>query len=83
MSCGTPVVTSDIPALREICGGAAVHIPVDEASGMGRTVQQLMADTDLRDDLIRRGREQARQFTWDRSCRVFLKVLERAVTTGC
>ncbi len=34
LACGTPVVASDVPALREVLGDRATFVPVDDADGL-------------------------------------------------
>ena len=36
MACGTPVVTSQAPALEEISGGAAIHVPAEDVDMLAR-----------------------------------------------
>jgi glycosyltransferase involved in cell wall biosynthesis len=64
MACGTPVVTSRGGATEEVAGGAAVLVdPLDPsaiAAGIGEAVR-------LREGLVRRGLERAREFSWNRS----------------
>jgi len=69
MACGAPVVTSNVSSLPEVAGGAALLVdPYDEdsiASGIVRAV----TDETLRAELIARGRERARSFSWPQSVR--------------
>ncbi len=44
MACGTPVVASDIPVLREVAAGAAIHCPVDAAPAWAQTVLALLQE---------------------------------------
>jgi glycosyltransferase involved in cell wall biosynthesis len=61
MACGTPVIASEIPALLEVSGGAALHTN-DFAAAMRR----MMSDATLRRELSARGRARAAHFTWRR-----------------
>ena len=62
MSLGTPVVTSPVPALVEVAGGAAVVAADDELPAALRSVVE---DAPLRERLAAAGRERAAAFTWD------------------
>jgi len=69
MACGAPVVTSNVSSLPEVAGGAALLVdPYDEDSIAGGIVRAVTDDT-LRADLITRGRERARSFSWAQSVR--------------
>jgi glycosyltransferase involved in cell wall biosynthesis len=44
MACGTPVIASDIPALREVGGDAALFCPVGDTARWSETVLQVLAE---------------------------------------
>lgn len=67
MACGTPVLCSDAGALPETVGDAARQIPPGDAGRWGEAVASLLGDTALRSELVRRGLDRARQFTWERT----------------
>jgi glycosyltransferase involved in cell wall biosynthesis len=68
MACGTPVVASDIPALREVGGAAAEFCAVGDVDGWSRTVTALLDERRANRErwTIRqmRGRDRARSFSW-------------------
>ena len=67
MACGTPVIASDIPALREVGGGAAEYCPVgDIDTWSSRTLELLSEDSDRREARSRACIEQASQFSWSK-----------------
>ncbi len=80
MSCGTPVVCSDVPALAEVTGGAALLVDPRDVDAIARAIERLIRDAALAAELSERGREQARQFSWaaaaERLVRVYQQVLE-------
>lgn len=69
MSAGVPVLASDTPALREVAGGAARHLPVDDPSAWARAITTLAGDASAREDMRRRGRLRAGEFSWERTAR--------------
>ena len=78
MACGTPVLTSDISALPETAGDAALlvdpHAQGDIAAGMER----LLTDTALRERLRAAGLARVTRFSWDETARLTSEVLRRA-----
>ncbi len=65
MACGTPVIASDIPALREVGGGAAEYCPVGDIDAWSaRALALLGEDSDHRELRSRACIEQASQFSW-------------------
>jgi len=63
---GTPVACSDLPALREAAGDAAVFFDPHDAVSIAEALGALLGDEEKRDFLRKRGRERAAQFTWSR-----------------
>ena len=63
MACGTPVVASNDPALREVGGDAAIYA---EPRAFAAAVRQALAEHDAR---ARAGIERARLFSWDETAR--------------
>jgi glycosyltransferase involved in cell wall biosynthesis len=75
MASGCPVIVSDIPALRERCGDAAIYCdPHDVEAIMAATVR-LMDDSELRLSLRTLGYQRAAIFTWERAARQTLKLI--------
>ena len=74
MSCGTPVVTSNISSLPEIVGDAAVLVDPQSEESIAQGIIQVVEDTGLHDDLSVRGLKRAKTFSWDRAARETLEV---------
>jgi glycosyltransferase involved in cell wall biosynthesis len=64
MRSGTPVVASDIPALREVAGDAAVFVDPLDVSAIARGLRQAIA---IRDELREAGLLRAAAFSWSRT----------------
>lgn len=89
MACATPVVASDIPALREVGGDAATYCAVGDVAGWTRRVLELLrerggqADT-YNESWSRRAavcRGRAALFSWDRNARE-IAALYRTILFG-
>jgi glycosyltransferase involved in cell wall biosynthesis len=63
MSCGTPVIASDIPVHREVCGEAAIYISPGNQESWEKAFDMLAQDN-LLGDHIDRGLERANHFSW-------------------
>jgi glycosyltransferase involved in cell wall biosynthesis len=61
MACGVPVVASSHASLDEACGNAAVRADPTDADAIAAAIR---AAIDRRDELVARGIEHARSFTW-------------------
>ncbi len=77
MACGTPVLASDIPVLREVGADAAVFIPATDMRQWGETIAAVAGDRARRDGLREQGRRQAARFSFEESARRLLDVWER------
>lgn len=67
MACGTPVVVSDTPALREIAGDAALVALPDDPGAWAATLRLLAERPELRADYRARGIARAAHFSWERA----------------
>jgi glycosyltransferase involved in cell wall biosynthesis len=65
MSCGLPVVASDLPVHREICRDAALYFPRFSPEGLADHVAQLTLSPGLSETLARRGQIRAQDFSWE------------------
>lgn len=77
MACGTPVVTSPVGSIPEVAGDAALMVDPKDTGALAATIQRLLVSPQLRQDLVARGRERLRLFSWDRAARMTLAVYER------
>ncbi|MEM8551473.1 MAG: glycosyltransferase family 1 protein [Pseudomonadota bacterium] len=77
MAHGTPAVVAPCGALPEVVGDAARQAAPDDPVAWADAVAALRDDSDLWDDLARRGRERASGFTWQRAAEVTLAHLSR------
>ncbi len=78
MSCGIPVVTSNISSLPEIVGTAAVLVDPESVESIANGIERVLVDDELRQRLAREGLAQARRFSWERAARETLAVYRQA-----
>jgi glycosyltransferase involved in cell wall biosynthesis len=64
MACGLPIVASDLPVHREICGNAATYFPRFSAQALADRVLQLEQSPEIRTQLAQHGSERSRAFSW-------------------
>jgi glycosyltransferase involved in cell wall biosynthesis len=82
MASGTPTVVSNIPALLETCGDAAVYVDPNDPAAMGAAIDALANDPTRVSALRAAGRERARAFSWDRSAILLLGSVRTAVESA-
>lgn len=76
MSCGCPVLISDIPALREVTRGAALSVDPADVDAIAEGIRRLVEDVSMREALKARGLCLAKEFSWNRTAAETLRVLE-------
>jgi glycosyltransferase involved in cell wall biosynthesis len=79
MACGCPVVTSGVASIPEVAGDAARFVDPLSVEDLAAGIAAVWDDGATRDDLIRRGFERARAFTWERAARATLEVYDAAL----
>lgn len=80
MACSCPVVCTDIPALREVAGEAALYTPPGDLPALCAALRGVREDAASRQRMIARGRELAGRFSWDVSARKYLALFDEART---
>jgi glycosyltransferase involved in cell wall biosynthesis len=78
MTCGIPVVCSDVSSLPEVAGDAALYVDPLDAGGMTEALYQISVDAGLRQTLVWRGFQQMQRFSWRRCAQETWQVLEDA-----
>lgn len=77
MHAGTPVVTSNLGALAEVAGNAAVLVDPNDSESIANGIARAALDSVERDDLIRRGRARAAEFSWEKAGTALALLLKR------
>lgn len=82
MAHGCPVVVSEIPALRERCGDAALYCDPHDVATLVSQTARVLDEPALAADLAERGRVRAAAYTWANCLTATLRVLEAAAGTS-
>lgn len=83
MAAGTPVLTGVAPVTREVGGDAIIALdPADVRGSLGAALWRLHQDPRLRAEFVRRGRERAAAFTWERTAERYLELYQAAIAGG-
>jgi glycosyltransferase involved in cell wall biosynthesis len=67
MACGTPVVTSNLTAMPEVAGGAALLVDPTSVDQIKDAIRKIAADSSLRQQLREKGLERASHFSWQKT----------------
>lgn len=68
MACGVPVLSSDAASMPEVLGDAAMYFKSEDVNSLFAKIREMMSITEeMRVQMIERGSEQAKKFTWEKS----------------
>ena len=67
MQCNVPVITSNVSSMPEICGDAALYANPANHEELAQQMMLLYKDESLRNQLIEKGKEQATNFSWNKT----------------
>jgi len=76
MACGTPVITSNASSLPEVVGEAGLMVEATDVKALAEAMKRVLEDDVLREGMIAKGLEQARQFTWQKAAAKLLNLYE-------
>lgn len=71
---GVPVITSDIPVHREVCGNAALFINPNDAVQWKEAILSLLDDSDTQNNLKEKGLQRVQEFSWKKAAEKTLEV---------
>jgi glycosyltransferase involved in cell wall biosynthesis len=73
MTLGTPVITSNTSSIPEVTGNAAILIDPDDYNQLAEAILQVISNSQLRQNLINKGKIRADLFSWERTAKETLK----------
>ncbi len=76
-SVGVPVVTSNVSSLPEVAGDSALLIDPKNPSEIAEAVQKILSNENKKKDLINRGLENVKRFSWEKCAQQITNVLEQ------
>jgi glycosyltransferase involved in cell wall biosynthesis len=74
---GVPVVTSNISSMPEVAGFSAILVNPGDSSEIAEAVYQLISDKSLRNDIINKGLENVKRFSWEKCSKEIGDLLKR------
>jgi glycosyltransferase involved in cell wall biosynthesis len=78
---GAPVVSSSATCLPEVYGDATVYFDPNNTFDMASKISSVLSSAGLRGELIKKGRERAAKFSWQKMASQTQKVYESALKT--
>jgi len=75
-ACGCPVICSRTSSLPEVAGDATIYFDPTDKLSMSNNIRKVIYDDDLRKQLINKGNEQVKKFTWEKTAKQTKKIYE-------
>jgi glycosyltransferase involved in cell wall biosynthesis len=74
MNCGCPVIASRAASIPEVCGDAALYFDPHDPDELSRLLVRVAGDGLLRSEMVARGFQRAREFSWDKGARQLISI---------
>lgn len=79
MASGTPVVTSNVSSLPEVCGDAGLQVNPLSVLDIAEAMEDLLSDKKQHDDYRERALVRAKQFSWDNFGKQLMQVYKQLI----
>lgn len=79
MACGCPVVLANHSSFPEVAGEAGVYFELNNSEDLKNKVATLVEDENLRNEFARKGFDQVKKFSWQKTADECLKVYQKAI----
>ncbi len=76
MSCGCPVIASNLTSLPEVCGDAAYYVNPYDVEDIASAIKHVLNNENLQNTLRKKGLERANFFSWKSSANKIKEILE-------
>ena len=80
MKCACPVITSNITAMPEIAGDAALLVDPFDTNEITQAMIKLNGNNELRSELSARGQMHAQYFNWNTTAQTLWESIEKVLT---
>ncbi|EKD33300.1 MAG: Glycosyl transferase group 1 [uncultured bacterium] len=74
-ACGTPLLCSDIPALREVSGNGAAYVSTDNHEEWSALMHRVTSDEAFANNLRELGAANCVKFSWEQTAKKTLSIL--------
>jgi glycosyltransferase involved in cell wall biosynthesis len=75
-ACGCPVICSRTSSLPEVAGDAALYFDPTDKLSILKSIQKVIYDDELRDQLVYKGSQRVKEFTWKKTAEKTKKLYE-------
>ncbi len=79
MNCDVPVITSNVTSMPEVAGDAALLVDPFSEQSIADAMIYIYKDEDMRSDLVKKGIERRKEFSWDRTANLLWESIEKTM----
>jgi len=73
MHCRCPILASNTSSIPEVVGDGGLYFDPNDEDALSASIEQILSDSTLRNDLVRRGIEREKKYSWDACARETLE----------
>ncbi|MFC1749387.1 glycosyltransferase family 4 protein [Pseudomonadota bacterium] len=81
MKCGTPVVTSNVSCIPEVCGDNAIFFDPHSPEDIAEKVYKVVSQPSLQEEMIKKGLKHVKQFSWTSMAEKTLELYNEALNS--
>ncbi|MBI2196517.1 glycosyltransferase family 4 protein [Candidatus Daviesbacteria bacterium] len=78
-ACGIPVITSNVSAMPEVAGNAALYVDPSSVEDIKEKLDLVMNDKSLRKEIIEKGFKRVKYFSWEKAAKQTVEVYRKLV----
>ena len=79
MTCRVPVIASNVTSVPEVVGDAALIVDPVNTVAIKDAMKQIATDETLRQQLIQKGEERSKQFTWEKTAELLWQSISKCL----
>jgi len=78
-ACGCPVLLSNIKVFKEVYKDSVIYFDPYDENDIANKIELIIENTEIKNELINKGFENARKYTWEKAARKLLEVIENNI----
>jgi len=78
-ACGCPVITSNVSSMPEVAGKGALLVDPYKVNEISNAIKKVIIDKELRQDLIKKGFENCKKFSWKKCAKEIMHTCKGVV----
>jgi len=78
-ACGVPVITSNLSSMPEVAGEGAILVDPQSVTSVSQAINNILSNTQIRDNLIRLGLENVKKYSWEQTARETAEVYHSVI----